>query len=263
MFTNYPWPEFFILWGLGLVGAVLVLPYLLEVNRPQFEKAKMPLPALLALSTLQNAVLLGLTAGIGLLVSRAAGLETPLISAWVQGRPLPEEALSRLPLSAALGALGGAVLVALETWVFLARLPETLLRLARKANPLKGFLASFYGGFSEEILMRLFLFSGLAWLLGRFWQTSSGMPASGAFWTANLLVAVLFGLGHLPATAAITPLTPLIVFRAIVLNGIVGLLFGYLFWRFGLEAAILAHFSTDIVLHVLGPLAFRPRLAQA
>ena len=32
--------------------------------------------------------------------------------------------------------------------------------------------------------MRLFLVSGLVWILGRFWQNDSGMPAAGAYWIA-------------------------------------------------------------------------------
>ena len=82
------------------------------------------------------------------------------------------------------------------------------------------------------------------------------MPADGAFWTAILLATLLFGLGHLPATKSITPLTPMLIVRAITLNGIAGIGFGWLYWRYGLEAAMLSHFSADILLHGFGPLFF-------
>jgi membrane protease YdiL (CAAX protease family) len=74
------------------------------------------------------------------------------------------------------------------------------------------------------------------------------------FWIANIVAAVLFGLGHLPVTARLVPLTSVVVTRAIALNGIVGLVAGYLFWRRGIEMAIACHFSADIVLHVAAPL---------
>jgi membrane protease YdiL (CAAX protease family) len=86
-----------------------------------------------------------------------------------------------------------------------------------------------YGGFTEELFMRLFLVSIVAWLCGRWWRTPGGLPTSGAFWIAIVLVAVLFGLGHLPITSAITPLTTMLVVRALVLNGIAGIAFGYLY----------------------------------
>ena len=90
-----------------------------------------------------------------------------------------------------------------------------------------------------------------AWLGGFVSKTQDGKPTSAVFWIANLLAAVLFGLGHLPATEMIIPLTPLVITRAILLNGIGGIIFGWLYWKRGLEAAMIAHFSADIVLHVL------------
>ena len=115
----------------------------------------------------------------------------------------------------------------------------------------QGLLASFYGGFDEEILLRLCVMSFLAWL-GRFVsKTAQGTPTVAVFWVANVLAAILFGLGHLPATAALLPITPLVVLRAVILNGIVGIAAGYLYFTRGLESAILCHFSADIVLHVL------------
>ena len=65
---------------------------------------------------------------------------------------------------------------------------------------------------------------------------------------------VVFGAGHLPTTATVLSLTPLLIARALVLNGIGGIVFGWLYWKRGLLAAMLAHFSADIVLHVAAPL---------
>lgn len=79
-----------------------------------------------------------------------------------------------------------------------------------------------YGGITEELLMGLFLLSLVAWFFGRWWKTAAGMPTPGAFRAAILVVAVIFGLGHLPATAALAPLTQTLVMRALVLNGVAG-----------------------------------------
>jgi membrane protease YdiL (CAAX protease family) len=48
-------------------------------------------------------------------------------------------------------------------------------------------------------------------------------------------------------------ITPLVVIRAIILNGIAGVAFGWLYWKMGLESAMLSHFFTDVVLHVILP----------
>ena len=67
------------------------------------------------------------------------------------------------------------------------------------------------------------------------------------------MAALLFGLSHLPTAFGVVPLTPVVWTYAIVLNGICGMVFGWLYWRKGLEAAMVAHFLVDIVLHVIGP----------
>jgi membrane protease YdiL (CAAX protease family) len=93
--------------------------------------------------------------------------------------------------------------------------------------------------------------SVLAWLGKFISHTADGRPTTAILWIANVLAAVLFGLGHLPATSMLLPLTALVVTRAIVLNGLLGIAFGYLYMTRGLESAMIAHFSADIVLHVL------------
>ena len=59
---------------------------------------------------------------------------------------------------------------------------------------------------------------------------------------------------HLPLTAE---LTPLIVVRVILLNGIVGLVAGILYWRRGIEIAMLLPFSANIVLHMILPIILK------
>jgi hypothetical protein len=89
------------------------------------------------------------------------------------------------------------------------------------------------------------------WLGSFVSKTVEGKPTSVVYWIASFLPLYLFGLGHLPATANILPLTPLVITRAILLNGVAGVAFGWLYWKRGLESAIVAHFTADIVLHVL------------
>jgi membrane protease YdiL (CAAX protease family) len=42
-----------------------------------------------------------------------------------------------------------------------------------------------------------------------------------------------------------------VVFRALLLNGIPGVACGYLYVRYGLEAAMICHFSLDILIHLI------------
>lgn len=117
-----------------------------------------------------------------------------------------------------------------------------------------------YGGITEELLMRLFLLSLVARLLGRWWKTADGSPTNGVFWAAICLVALLFGLGHLPATAYMAPLTSMLVVRALAPNAVPGVVFGYLCWRHGLEASMLGHMSAHLVMQGPGVMLLRTML---
>jgi membrane protease YdiL (CAAX protease family) len=49
------------------------------------------------------------------------------------------------------------------------------------------------------------------------------------------------------------PITPLVVAVALSLNGIAAVVFGVLYRKRGLEAAMIAHFTADFVIYVVGP----------
>lgn len=51
--------------------------------------------------------------------------------------------------------------------------------------------------------------------------------------TDAVISAFLFGPGHLAATSAMVDLTPLVITRAILANGIAGVAFGSLYWKRG------------------------------
>lgn len=259
------WRIFGILLGAGLAGVVAVLPYVADmVGSLPFDEAAvpdMPWPMVAALALLQNGLLLAVAIAIGLVMSERIGLRMPLIRAWGRsGARMPNAKAILLP-GMIVGAAVGAVLVGIEAMFFLRHLPSSML--PQFDIPLwKRLLAGvLYGGITEELLMRLFLLSTVAWLLGRWWKTAEAIPTPGAFWTAIALTAILFGVGHLPATALISgALTPTLIVRALVLNGVAGVAFGYLYWRYGLEAAMAGHMGAHLVMQVPGVMLLRTML---
>jgi len=256
--TVSDWKVWLLVWALGIAGIVAVMPYVIELQglalRQAAAKASMSVPTILALSAVQGAVLLGICSRIGIWAARRVCLSFPILDAIAARKSIPWSGSAALAASLS-GLVGGAFVVLIDVFVFA---PSKAVALNdNQPAAWKGFLASFYGGVTEEIFLRLFLLSLLALGLRRLTlgADSRGRAVpSAAFWTANILAALAFGLGHLPATAVLAPLTPLLVVRAIVLNGVLALLFGALYRRYGLEMAILAHFSADIALHVVPPL---------
>lgn len=253
---------FLIVLAACIVGLFGVIPYSLSLQANTLSKMVLPipLPLLIALQIGQNVVLFALCAGLGLLLADRIGLGLPFMEGALNKNPIWGK-LPRIALIAAvLGIVGALLIIALDVLAFAPQLQAAISSgpTTPATNPppaWQGFLASFYGGITEEVMMRLFVLTLLAWL-GRFIsRTADNRPTVVVMWVANILAAVVFGLGHLPATqAAGIALTPFVVTRAIILNGLIGVVAGWLYSRWGLESAIICHFSADIVLHVLLPL---------
>ena len=260
MKTIINWKVFLILLIAAILATLMVLPYVLEIQSSVIDLTKLglPLPVIIALQIVQTGIIFAIAVFGGLFFAGRVRLGTPILDAATRGESVADKVRAILPLSIILGVISTLVVLALEFFYFQPALVKELGDTATALNlqtsqpaAWKGLLASFYGGIAEEILLRLFVMSFLVWL-GRFIsKTSEGRPTSVIFWIANILAAVLFGLGHLPTVSLLVPLTLLVIARTVVLNGLIGVAFGWLYWKRGLESAIVAHFSADIVLHVL------------
>jgi hypothetical protein len=242
------WLEFGILLTAALIGGVAVLPYSLRLLPDQTVQVTI---WILLLSAFQSAVLFGLTIGLGLLAAHAIGLGAPYIEAALTRTSAPP--VDGLIIGVSLGVVVGAVLLFVDLFFFLPYWPQALRTMAFKTTLFENVLASFYGGVNEELLIRLFGLSVLAWLLSHAWRRASGSADLVVFWTANVVMAVLFGIAHLPALKVLLGnIPPLMLVRTLLLNAPVGLVCGWLFWAHGIEAAIFAHFSADLVYHAIG-----------
>lgn len=235
-----------LLWAIGMPGivgiAIFMLPQLLQESR-----GLPPLPVLVFASVAQSAVLLALAVWAGTRLAPQTGLAAPVLKAVAASEPvLPPLKKAFLPGVLA-GVAGGALL-----FLLVATAPaEFAAAQARIDLPLMWRVL--YGGITEEVLIRWGLMTLLAWLGWRFLQGGTGVPAARCMWIAIIVSALLFGVAHLPAIAAqagslATSLTAYVVLA----NAVLGVLFGYLFWRFGLEAAIIAHASAHVVAHLAG-----------
>jgi membrane protease YdiL (CAAX protease family) len=100
-------------------------------------------------------------------------------------------------------------------------------------------------------MLRLFFMTLLIWIASKLIKSKEIIKNNFVMWSAIVISGIVFGAAHLPITASIATITPIIVIRALVLNGIGALVFGWLYWKKGLEFAMISHFVTDIVLHVI------------
>lgn len=228
------------------VSSVLVLPYLFEI-RGQTIPPLSEFMVIAILAFVQYGLMFLVFTYLGLRISKKIEIEaTPVLSGKTKLK-------KHLKLSIASGVAVGLALLSLD-FLFSPQIGAIEVTV----GTIESILASFYGGIAEEILMRLFvlpficlLIIGSLKLLGfaKTWKRTDKVV-----WTSIILAAILFGIGHLTIASAISDITPMVILRTVLLNGIGGVVFGWLFYRRGLEFAMISHFSADIVIHVLFPL---------
>ena len=107
------------------------------------------------------------------------------------------------------------------------------------------------GGVIEEVMMRLFLMSLLVLIISILFYRHAEKVPTGVFVIANIVSALLFAAGHIPATMAMTELTPLLLFRCFLFNGGFGLCFGYLYRKYGIGYAMIAHGLAHLISDLL------------
>jgi membrane protease YdiL (CAAX protease family) len=251
---KFPWRVFWFLLAASLAGAAAAIPLLLEEFHTLVQGAPLPsipFPLLIAIGIAQNAVLLAVLIGIGLLLGRKLGLGAPLLESWLYAERPSVSVRDSLKSGALVGTSVGIVLL-VSLLIAAPHLPGLPFVTASRAAVWKRVTVCFYGGIDEEVLSRLFLLTLLAWLGARVFQKQRARISTVTFWSANIIVAILFGLGHLPNAAMVMHITPTVVVLALALNGIAAVSFGYLYWKRGLESAMIAHFCADFVVYAVG-----------
>ena len=207
------------------------------------ELTSMLLPNLVFLSVLTLpacwvGVVAGRRVGLGVLRSGPSGAA----QAGVAGS-LPRDLLVATVAGLALGGL-----LVLLRGVTEPYLPQELPAYGFRGVP-GGLAVSVGAAVGEEVWFRFGLMTGLVWIAGRMF--SRDVLPGAVYWLVIVLASLGFALAHLPQLLAYGAAAPLAITGTIVGNVVVGVLYGWCYWRMGLLAAITAHFSVDLVLHVL------------
>ena len=219
----------------ALIAGYFVTGYQLEILAPAlYEKILTQLGGTWVLKLIAMAQTAGYALFCGVLghiLAQKVGLMQPI-------------RLAKKPLLLTLGlSLVFGVVFSLDYWTFGAVMPE--LRAGLDKITLNNWLASvLYGGIVEELMLRLFFMSLIAWALQKLMKKQT----TGILVAANMIAALLFAAGHLPATWVLFgTLTPMLLFRCFLLNGGFGLFFGWLYRKHGIQYAMIAHAALHIV----------------
>ena len=189
------------------------------------------------------ALLLALAVTIGVTLGWRVGLGSALINIALQGRS-PWRGIRFLSLPGlAGGIIGAAWLVTLVMFW-----PESL-SVVDPIYSLPLLPKLLYGAITSELLLRYGVLTLVMWSVWRLFGQARRRPSERLGWLAVLISALLVGL--VPVLLSWLLQAPLPSVMLLLCEVVYGLLAGVLFWRYGLESAILAHLVAYLLSHGL------------
>ena len=188
-------------------------------------------------------MLLALAVLSGVTLGPRVGLGAPLFTIALQGRS-PWRGIRFLSLPGlAGGIIGAAWLVTLVMFW-----PESL-SVVDPIYSLPLLPKLLYGAITSELLLRYGVLTLVMWSVWRLFGQARRRPSERLGWLAVLISALLVGL--VPVLLSWLLQAPLPSVMLLLCEVVYGLLAGVLFWRYGLESAILAHLVAYLLSHGL------------
>jgi hypothetical protein len=284
------WREFWILWGLSVVlGTILI--WQVHIPSTYFAMRLLLAghtwgPLMFAVEALQSVLVLTIAVGVGLAAAHALGLGAPILENLLSRQPVASHLRAMVVPVLLVGAAVGAVRttaalpilqpnrnVSREFAVKIASQPlspqlQEKIRQTSSSVTLWSEAVSYVcGPLSGELIGRLFTVSGVAWLLAKVTGDRSRPPGRVVVLSAIVLAtAVLTTLNILDLQETnrqlraylsdVLPNMPPDSAWSLVVRHLFGSIpagvgFGWLYVRYGLEAAVLGVFVAGFVGHEL------------
>ena len=195
-----------------------------------------------ALLVVFQAMGLGMQIFIGLYLGKRVGMGAPLLESWLDGGIIRGRVVSILKLSLVLGIIVAGLKFFVDRFIFSQFVPSLLLQWKQIPFEFR-WVIPFQQGIGDEISYRLFWMTILIWIIYKIQKPENNQPATLTFWIPILIVSVFSGLSPLFWGASL-----LITLQYLFFSYIGGIVFGWLYWKKGIESAIIAHFLSSMVL---------------
>lgn len=241
---------FAVLWLIGMMGVLSTLWIPLPIPEKDLP---FPLIVVKLLNLISPMFLLSIGVLIGVNLAHKVGLSAPLAEAISNGTSQKFLSLRPQIVPGLIGGVVGGVVISSWLPLWKSSLPSDFLVKGEELSKNTPFLTRIlYGGITEEIMIRWGLMTLVVWLTWRVLQQSQGVPHTTYVIGAIIISSLVFGLGHLPLAFALSnQATTSLILYIVIGNSLFGLIAGYLYWQKGLEAAIIAHLLTHVVIGVI------------
>lgn len=237
----------FALFFIGSLGVASLLTVDFPTDKiPQEVLRQFSKDTLKYLSLINPILLLCFAVAVGTALYEKVNLSVPTLSS-ILG--YPEKGISffkQIKFGIFIGILSGVV-TAIISLAFQSVLAKEFKLLENKIE-LTLIAKLGYGGITEELLLRFGFMTLLVWVIFKISKKLNNV----AYWIAIVFSAVLFGIGHLPVVySVISQPNAYLLSYIIIGNAMAGVLFGWLYWKKGLESAMIAHIFSHLTMIVL------------
>ncbi|MDH5433971.1 MAG: CPBP family glutamic-type intramembrane protease [Gammaproteobacteria bacterium] len=238
-----------ILFFIGMLGVASLVPLIPQLLASKADSLPFSMEVMILIGVAQSSVMLILMIWLGMVFSKKVGLTVPVISALVHSENALEWLKPQIKPAVIGGVLAGVIILVFSSSL-IGYLPEEFIK-AGENFVIPWYARIFYGGITEELLIRWGLMSFFVWGLYRLTQKKDSEIRDYNYIVAIILAALAFGILHLPVAYALTSnVTPLLIAYIVIGNSAFGFIGGYLFWKYGLECAIGAHMMTHVTMMV-------------
>lgn len=232
------------LFGIGLLGVLSMLTVTIPLDNLPKELVDKFSPDTIKLLTLINPTILLLIAVIiGTVLSEKVKLTVPIITAFLKSEKSQTPFSEQLKYGVMLGLLTGILTIAIAS-IFNAYLPQEFIEITKKMEitPIARFA---YGGLTEELMMRFGFMTFVVWIVHKISKELTSLT----YWMGIILATILFAIGHFPvAYNAVGNPSILLLSYILIGNSTVGIFFGWLYWKKGLEAAFVGHIFAHVAM---------------
>ncbi|MFT4060092.1 MAG: CPBP family intramembrane metalloprotease [Legionella sp.] len=231
------WPLIIVLFCLSIPGTLIAIKrliyFLLPDNTEELKKR------VCRFAMIQTLILILIMCFTGAIISTSTGLHAPILEALLVGK-VGFSALIPILLPAVLFAILCLTIFCFLYYILAKRLIDEKSRVImmklRQALGIDGCIL--YGGVVEEIIGRWGILNLTTFFAVIFTKQLSPL----ILWTSIIISGLIFAMGQLPTyIAAGCTSNRWFIYFFIVLSMCQSIIFGYVFWQYGLICAIFAH----------------------
>ncbi len=251
--SQWKWNRYVALLFLYAFGFVAAFPFIFTIQEYTLSES-------LIIELVQEFLLGLVILTAGFVLSLSTRLGTPYIEKWLSKKSGRAFLDIVVPLSIIVVIVSSFMLLILRVVMFVSVIAvggDASALMSYSTNFLmnypatwKWLLVSFHAGVIEEIIFRFGFMNLLVWAGRGIFKNQRKSLQTTIIWIANLAAALVFGFLHLVGVLPV----PDVVFAQIsvvIQNTLVGLVFGWFYWKFGLEGAMLTHFLLDVFFYVV------------